>query len=146
MDPIQHWGPPLPGEQASLGWRDLLLQLFSVGEVFKVQTEPKCTYAFICGLLPRLGRPQQKDVRMHSSTMCLAAEPGCPTGCQCGCRAMNALISTAEGDEDRESLCLLVLTNANQCSGLYPHICIDPLLKIKSKLQDTCVLVQTLTL
>lgn len=92
----------------------------------------------------RLGWPQQ-DVRMHSSTMCLAAEPGCP-GSQCGCRARNASISTAEGGEAKESLRLLVLSNANLCSGLCPHICIDPLLRIKSKLQDTWVLVQALTL
>lgn len=43
--------------------------------------------------------------------------------------------STAEGGVDRESLDLLVLTNANQCSGLYPHTCTDPLLEIKSELQ-----------
>jgi len=45
--------------------------------------------------------------------------------------------STAEGGVDRERLDLLVLTNANQCSGLYPHICIDPLLKMKSELQES---------
>lgn len=52
MDPTQHWDTPLPREQAHLGWRDLLLQLFS--QVFEV-LEPKCTSAFICVLLPGWG-------------------------------------------------------------------------------------------
>lgn len=59
---------------------------------------------------------------------------------------MNEFTSAAEDDEDRERLHLLVLTDANPCSGLDPHICIDPLLKVKSELQKACVLNRALTL
>lgn len=61
-------GPPLPGEQARLGWRDLLSQLFS--EVLQaqfhpaVQRESKWACTSTRGLLPVLRRPQQEDPRI----------------------------------------------------------------------------------
>jgi len=52
--------------------------------------------------------------------------------------------ASIDGGEDEEYLDLLVLNNANQSSGLFPHT--DPPLGVKPEPQYAYLLVHTLTL
>lgn len=54
--------------------------------------------------------------------------------------------ASIDGGEDEEYLDLLVLNNANQSSGLFPHIYTDPPLGVKPEPQYAYLLVHTLTL
>lgn len=97
--PTQHGDPPLPVDQACLGGRDLLSQLFS--GMFKAcfdpaaQKEPKWACASICVLLPRLERPQPEDVRVRwSATQ--------TNHLRSSCRARLSIKDPSVGAEPRE--------------------------------------------
>lgn len=85
MDPIQHWGTPLPREQECLGWRHLLLQLFS--EVFKTQSLNAHLFSSVFGC-PGWGGLSQMSGCIPVQCVWLQSQavlqPGCPTGSSVG--------------------------------------------------------------